>query len=406
VVQDEPIAHAITALDLSALSFFDGGPTYRLMQRIGVVKGAGPSVARRSIITIIITWVPLLLLSALNGEAVGPTPRTSFLLDFDAYARFFLAIPLIIAAEAVVGPRLRNAGLRFVNGGIVRPEDYPEFAAAVERVRARREALLPELLIFAAVLFFSSSLNIEQLAGLRVANWATIDINGTLHRSPAGLWYYYVALPLLQLFFIRLFWRLIIWTLFLWDVSRLRLNLLPTHTDMSAGLGFLGTAHVTTVIIPFAVGCALSAELAFRSVFEGFNLTALKTMVPVLVSYLLFVELATYSPLLLFVRPLFLAKHEALRRYGILVQEHNQMFDRKWIQGEKQPDEVPLGHPDMSSLVDLGSSFLVVRQMSVFPVSRAQFIQTALISCVPGLPLAFLVLPFDQMLKLIVGVVT
>jgi hypothetical protein len=129
-------------------------------------------------------------------------------------------------------------------------------------------------------------------------------------------------------------------------------------------------------------------------------------MVPVLVTYLLFVELATYSPLLLFLRPLFLAKHEALRRYGVLVQQHNRLFDEKWIQGHKQLDESPLGNPDMSSLVDLGSSFLVVRQTSIFPVSRAQIVQTALISCIPALPLAFLVLPFDQMLKLIVGVVT
>jgi hypothetical protein len=406
VVQDEPIAPDSTTLDLSAPSFFEGGPTYRLMQRIGLVKGAGPSVARRSIAAIAVTWLPLLLLSALYGEAIGPTPRTSFLLDFDSYARFFLAVPLIIAAESVVGPRLRNAALRFIDGGIVGPEDYPEFAAAVERVRARREALLPELLIFAVVVFFARSLNVEQLAGLHAADWGTKVVNGIVHRTPAGIWYFYVALPLLQLFFIRLFWRLIIWAMFLWDVSRLHLNLLPTHTDMSAGLGFLGTAHVTTVIIPFAVGCALSAELAFRAVFEGFDLAALKTMVPLLVTYVLFVEVATYSPLLLFVRPLTLAKHEALRRYGILVHQHNQMFHDKWIQGKKQPDEIILGNPDVSSLTDLGTSFLVVRQMTVFPVSRAQFIQTALISCVPGLPLAFLVLPFDQVLKLIAGVLT
>jgi hypothetical protein len=32
----------------------------------------------------------------------------------------------------------------------------------------------------------------------------------------------------------RRVWRLAIWTLFLWDVSRLRLNLLPTHADAAA----------------------------------------------------------------------------------------------------------------------------------------------------------------------------
>ena len=79
---------AFADLNLNDLRFFEGGPAYRLMQRIGLVKGAGPSVVRRSLATIAVTWVPLLLLSVLNGEAIGPTPRTSFLLDFACYARF------------------------------------------------------------------------------------------------------------------------------------------------------------------------------------------------------------------------------------------------------------------------------------------------------------------------------
>ncbi len=68
--------------------------------------------------------------------------------------------------------------------------------------------------------------------------------------------------------------------------------------------------------------------------------------------------------------------------------------------------EVPLGNPDMSSLVDLGSSFTVVRQMSVFPVGRTQLIQVAIIACLPGLPLALLLLPFAEILRLLAGVVT
>src|SRR4051812_24307577 len=94
----------------ASLEFQMGGPAYRLMQRLGVIRGAGPSVGRRSLAFIAITWLPLLVLATLEGHAIGPTPRTSFLLDFATYARFFVAVPLIFAAEVVVGPRMRSAG--------------------------------------------------------------------------------------------------------------------------------------------------------------------------------------------------------------------------------------------------------------------------------------------------------
>ncbi len=43
----------------------------------------------------------------------------------------------------------------------------------------------------------------------------------------------------------HLLWRIavisgIIWARFLWQVSRIDLDLIPTHPDRSAGLGFLG----------------------------------------------------------------------------------------------------------------------------------------------------------------------
>ena len=49
---------------------------------------------------------------------------------------------LIFAAEAVVGPRLRAAGLRFTRAGIIRSASIKEFGAAVARVRRRWEAAL------------------------------------------------------------------------------------------------------------------------------------------------------------------------------------------------------------------------------------------------------------------------
>lgn len=383
-----------------------GGPAFRLMQRIGVIQGSGPSIGRRSIAFIVIAWVPMFLFASLEGHAIGPTPRSSFLLDFATYARFFIAVPLIFAAESVVGPRVLAAGLRFVQGGIVQPEDHPAFLAAAARARQRRDAVLPEVLFLLVALVGAWFLTIEELGGLGTTTWHAV-ITPVGHRvSPAGSWYQFVAIPLVQFFLFRWLWRLAIWTLFLWDVSRLRLNLLATHTDMAAGLGFLGVAHVSLSIFPFALSCVLSAEVAFRVQFEGMDLATLRTLAPLLFAYLIFVEVVTFGPLLLFVPVLARVRREGLRSYGMLVQWHNNLFQKKWIEQGRREGEVPLGNPDMSSLVDLGSSFAVVRQMTVFPVGRTQLIQVAVIACLPGLPLALLVLPLAEVLRLLAGVIT
>jgi len=382
-----------------------GGPAYRFMQRVGVIRGRGPSIGRRTVAFIAVTWLPMLLFAAIEGYAIGPTPRQSLLLDFATYARFFIAVPLIFAAESVVGPRIRAAGLRFVEAGIVSAEDHDGFLAAAARVRHRRDAILPEILFLVLGVFGAWFLTVEQLGGVSVPTWHMLRTQSGPHLMPAGLWYNFVAIPLVQFFLLRWLWRLVTWTLFLLDVSRLRLNLMPTHADTAAGLGFLGVAHLSLAIFPFAMSWVLAAEIAFRVKFEGLDIAVLRTMAPLLIAYLAFVELATFGPLLVLVPLLARVRREGLRSYGILVQRHNQLFHDKWIAQPGPTAESPLGDPDMSSLIDLGSSFDVVRNMRILPVGRSQFVQVALIACIPGLPLALLVLPFAEVVKLLVGIV-
>src|SRR5690349_6838724 len=109
------------------LYFERGGPVSRFLQRLGLRLGLELTVRVRFVGILLITWVPLLLFALTEGRAVGASPKESLLQDFATYARFFLAVPLLIVAEVVIGPRLRSAGLSFVDGGLVRPEDYSAF---------------------------------------------------------------------------------------------------------------------------------------------------------------------------------------------------------------------------------------------------------------------------------------
>ena len=382
------------------LEFELGGPAYRLMQRVGLIKGAGPSIGRRSVGFLLITWVPLLIFSLIQGRALGPTPRESFLLDFATYARFFLAVPLLFVAEVVVGPRLRSAGLHFVHGDFVRPDDLPAVEAAIVRASRRREALLPELVMLGLALFGAWNSVETWTGGTATATWSSVAVKGGAGLSLAGLWYRFVAVPILQFFGLRWLWRLLIWTIFLRDMARLKLRLVATHPDRAGGLGFLGTAHTSLGIFAFALSWPLSGQAAFQIYFETAPLESFKTLFAV---YLVLMELICVGPLLIFVPLLARTRREGLRRYSILADTYNRAFEQKWVAGQGPPDEPLLGSADIQSLADLGNSFGMIREMKPVPFSRQLILQIAVLACLPGLPLVFLVMPVGDLLKLLAG---
>ena len=56
-----------------------GGPADRLMQRVGIIKGNGPSIGRRSAAFIATTWLPLLVFASLSTHG-GCADRLPLLL--------------------------------------------------------------------------------------------------------------------------------------------------------------------------------------------------------------------------------------------------------------------------------------------------------------------------------------
>ena len=380
----------------SHLYFERGGPAYRLMQRIGVIKGE-PSILRRIVIFLALTWVPLLVLSFLEGLALGPTPEQSFLLDFATYARFFVAFPMIILAEIIIGPRLTIAGLHFVQSGLVRENDYPAFDSAVEKVIARREALLPELIILGIAIFGAWSMTAAFYAA-QETSWHIIRTESGIRLSMSGVWYLLVAVPLLQFMFYRWIWRLIIWTGFLRDMSRLNLRLVVSHPDQAGGLGFLNMSQVTFASLAFGLSSILSGSAAFHIVFESVKIDTFKLP---FIAYLILINLIFLGPLLVFVPLLAKTRRQGLREFSSLVNRYDYAFVEKWIHGGAPADEQLLGTGDIQSLADLGNSYQFARQMKIFPFSLQEIIKMSVIAAVPMLPLLPLVMPIADILKLL-----
>ncbi len=376
-----------------------GGPAYRLMQRIGLIRGEAPSVERRIIAFLAVTWVPLLILAWWEGLAVGPTPRQSLLLDFAAFARFLVAVPLVFIAEVIIGPRVTAAGLHFVRAGLVTPEDYPAFEQAIRRLARWRESPGVELVLVGMAVIGAWTFTAETVYGGATASWhtATIATGSGIRLSLVGLWYHVVAVPILQFFWYRWLWRFLIWLRFLYDVSRLDLALVPTHADGAGGLGFLGTTHTTFGVLAFAMSSVLSAAAAFLIVFEGGQIEAFQVH---FITALAVFELLFLGPLVMFCPALVRARQVWIRQYSLLVLRYNRAFHEKWIEGKVAEGEPLLGSADIQSLADLGNSFEFIRGMKVVPFSVRVILQLAVVTVLPALPLILLVVPIERILDL------
>jgi hypothetical protein len=181
----------------------------------------------------------------------------------------------------------------------------------------------------------------------------------------------------------------------LWEVSRLDLQLRPTHPDGAGGLSMLGVAHVDLAPVATASLAILASSYAEQMLYGGVEPIALA--VP-LTAAVVGVVLVLVGPLFLFVPRLLNAKQDALLEYSTLAAEYSREFAEKWIAGNRKPDDHLVGSADIQSLADMGSSFNLIRNMSLLPIATHQILSLVVASLLPVIPLILIVFPLDQLI--------
>src|SRR5512139_391271 len=221
-----------------------GGPLFQLLRRAHLSDDAMSMLRRRIVVIALFAWLPLLLLSAFEGRMLGGSTVVPFLLDFEVHIRYLVALPLLIGAELIVHRRMRPLVQLFLERRLIPESATARFEAAVASAFRLRNSVLAEILLIALVYGVGILIVWRHYVALDAATWyATPSAEGA-KLSFAGAWYGYVSLPIFQFLLLRWYFRLFVWTRFLWQVSRIELNLVPTHPDRTGGLGFLaGTAY-------------------------------------------------------------------------------------------------------------------------------------------------------------------
>ncbi|MGB7740994.1 MAG: hypothetical protein WBM03_17935 [Steroidobacteraceae bacterium] len=377
-----------------------GGPLYQLLRRVHLSDDA-LSLQRRRVITLtLIAWLPLFLLATLSGRLFDGSVAVPFLLDVEVHVKFLVVLPLLIVAELFVHQRMRTVVSTFGDRHMVAPADFARLDSAIASAYRLRNSVAAELLLIAFVYAVGISIVWRQYMALDATTWYAIPAAGGSALTFAGMWYGYVSLPLFQFLLCRWYFRVCIWARLLWQVSRFPLALVPTHPDRVGGLGFLSNTVYAFVPLALAHGALLAGTLASQIFYAGARLTDFRLEIILL---MIFIVCLIVGPLMVLAPQLSRAKRMGLREYGTLAQGYVRAFDEKWLRGGAV-NEPMLGSGDIQSLADLGNSFEIVRGMRIIPVSKEAVFQLGVATLAPIVPLVLTMMPLEDLLKKLLGV--
>lgn len=348
-----------------------------------------------------VAWLPLVILTFIDGTLFNRDITIPFIKDITPYVRCLIVIPLLVMVENVIEPMMARVINYTKSSGIVPDMEKEKLNDAVEKMAYLMNSkwILLVLLMLAILFSFIMRSDYDDMWTERgVTSWMLQLENGVVDETLAGTWFLLVTSPLVSFLVYRWVWRFIIWSIFLNRVSKLKLELRASHTDLAGGLGVIGLNHALFVMLFFILATLLSSDLASNMLYEEEVLVSIKQVVTVFIVLSIIVILL---PLMFFARQLVDLKHNALAEYSTLQNQISKDFHKKWIKDEAD-DLVDSMQP--SAMADYSAVFENVSNMRLLPVDMKMIIVMAGVLLIPFLPLALIETSLWDIMQKIGGV--
>jgi hypothetical protein len=372
------------------VSLVRGGPFYRAQEAMRLVHPNHWHLGRRLIFAIAIGWSPLVLITLL----LNPRALIGLLTDYTVNARMLFGVPVLLAGQPVMETTFRAIVRAVRDAGLLTSSDTDRLDQTLVRLIRLRDSVIPELIF--VVVAYAKVAETVQTQLMYVRPWGLTVSGVGAHLSTAGWYYVLVSQLLYQLLILISIWKWLLWCIFLYRLSKLDLQLVPTHPDQHGGVGFLGLSPVAitpTVLVVSAVIGATWRSLIFR---EHVHWLSFKIEAVVLFGVVLIV---TMGPLLLFFPRLTRLRRLGIFEYGALGQFESMQFHKRWIQHRAGREEEFPASPEASTLTDYGSSYQNIERLQPFPFDQGAFVGLILAVTIPLLPVVLAEVPFATVLK-------
>lgn len=343
-----------------------------------------------------LTWLPLLIFSLFQEVAFGSGIKMPFLLDYSTNIRLLVTLPLLIAAESILDPHIREAVWHFLTARLVTKDQLPEFEEVIRSTMRLRDSWVATSVLL-VIAYGPSILNSgEMIAHVDTSSWHFVNSADGPRISWAGLWFSFISISIFRLILFRWFWLVILWTVFLWRVTHLRLNGAASHPDRAGGLGFLTHTQLFFGLVTFAMTSATAGVFANQMAYDGATLQSLQYL---MVGTCLLSIAFTVAPLIVVSPYLFRVKQRGIFEYSSLGVVYAEGFENKWILGKRSPEEPLMGSADIQSLADFGNSYEIVHGMKVFLIDHEILLTLAIPAAIPMLVLIATVIPAEEIFK-------
>src|SRR5881628_346602 len=386
---------------MNADRFYGGAPT-RLESWIGLIKPDDMKIRIRAVLSILIGWLPLMLLAGLQDLVYGGNSLHKFLLDFGSLARYGVAAPLLIIAESSCFPKFEKIIFHFRDSGLIATRDrerYENIVQSSSRILTSRAA---EIVSF-AIAYVTTAYCIIALPVSNLISWSYVPGSGDTALSLAGKWHAIVSFPFFIVVVLGWVWRQLSWARLLWLVSRMDLQLIPTHPDRCGGLKFVSTIMHAYRPVGFACTEIVAGGIANRMVHSGAELQSYRD---VMIAVLLLIGLFCVGPLTAFAPTLRRVRSQAVFEYGMLATSIGGLLGHKWLPRRENHADV-LEVPDFSTTTDLYTVVANIYQIDHVQVSFKTVSELLIFIALPFVPLFFIAQPvkavFDSLLKLVVS---
>ena len=364
-----------------------GGPFFELQRRLGVLREDALLAGRRAVMFVALAWGVPLVLSLIAGRAFGPADAHPFLLDFGAWARFFIAIGLFILAEQQVEYGLHGKLGQLVRAPILAPGSFEAAASAVVRALRLRNSVAAEIICLGlAVAGTLARLDILMTADS--STWAVQVADDSAHMTLAGWWSVVCSAPLFYFLLFRGLWRYIVWAMLLWRIASLELRLVATHPDGKGGLAFLAEYPNAYSMFVFGMSSGMAITVV-RHVFEA-NISSV-TFGYIITGWLVIVFAFFAFPLLAFSKPLSELKAKSAQ---VLGAQERALIGRNLAANDAGETAVP-------AVPDPSAQFAASRKLSIFLMSRAAIAPLAGAALVPFAIAGATKLPYKAVFTLV-----
>jgi hypothetical protein len=374
---------------------FEGETLLRWERSLGLEKPRWQRAARRTLIAILISWVPLAILAAIQLLILADETARSFFSDIAVHVRFLVAVPALIFAGAECVPRLLRIVNHFAETGLVTEPDNSQFTSAVFSTRRLFNSTISKVIRLVLVYIVVATLALTFSADATLS-WHRRGSMGAFQLSPVGWWHALVSLPVLLIVFFGWVWRLVLWTRFLFLVSRLDLQLIPGHPDGAGGLKFVSSSLRGFRLVSFACGAIVAGSIADQ-VLQGKQPLDFKYLA---IGLMVFLVILFAGPMVIFLKKLRQTKARGIFEYGALARNVGAQFEAKWLRQNGSIDQKSLEVQDFSAANDLYSINKNVYAMREVPFTLKDLIGPIGVSALlPFIPLALLVMPMEVILK-------